>query len=267
MISSSSLVLALALCLIVVVSPALAISAAERAAAPACGTPATIPAIPSSGLNARYRGAVFYPGETSFSSVKWFPFTPNCNVTAGTPAPTPASTSIAGYSLRVNSFATSDTNPNFRGVGSEAFLLTSFFGILPIAHYGDISLKIGNGTEGHNNGNPPEMINLVTNSINNATIQYALLSMPVIQFKNGVVVGLSLNVIYPKLPDNYAQLNSRLAETFYDQYYTLVVEGNMWIITEYATGNVRASGFFDSVPCSNILPGVPNPTVCNGIPN
>ena len=259
--------LALALCLIVVVSPALAISAAERAAAASCGNPATIPATPASGLNVRYRGAVSYPGGPSFSSVKWFPFTPNCNVTISTPAPAPTSTSIAGYSLKVNSFVASDTNPNFRGVGSEAFLLTSFFGILPIVPYGDISLKIGNGTEGQHNGNPPEMINLITNSINNATINYALLSMPVIQFKNGVVVGLSLNVIYPKLPDQYDQLNARLAATSYDQYYTLAVEGNIWVITEYATGNVRASGFFDSVPCSNILPGVPNPSVCNGIPN
>lgn len=258
--SSSSLVLAFALCLFVVLSPALAFNAAERST-PSCGGPATIPGSPSASLNVKYRGGVFYPSATSFSSVRWFPFTPACNVTANTPIPT----TVTGYNLRINNFERSDTNPNFRGVGSESFMLTSFSNILPIATYGDISLRIGNGSLGHNNGNPPQMNNLVSSSINNSTIEYSLLSTPIVQFKNGVVVGLSLQIIYPKLPDFAGELTSRLVATSYDQYYTIVVEGNVWVITEYATGNIRASGFFDSVPCQNIP--IQNPNVCSGIPN
>lgn len=257
MTSSSSLVFASCLFLIaLVVSPALA----------GCGSPATIPTSPSLALTARFRGAVQYPSATSFSSVRWFPFTPTCNVTAATAPPTPTATAVSGYSLKISNFLPSDTNAFFRGVGSEAFQMTSFLNIEPVSIYGDISLKIGNGTQGQNNGNPPVMTNLISTALNPANVNYGLLSSPTVQFKNGVVVGISLQVIYPKLPDQYDQLNSRLALTSYDQYYTLVVEGMTWIIYEYATGNVRASGFFDSVPCENILPGVANPSVCTGIP-
>lgn len=219
-------------------------------------------------VNTTIRGSTFFPvgsgrfSPGSFGGVQWFQYTSDpCNGTANYTAPS-VDTLLKVYA---DNLTQSFSGLSLSGVGLESFPLTSAIKIgnqyAPYVMtfggtvYVDVHLGTRDGcfysTPSHNS--PPCLNDIVNQGINTSNINFQLTDPPSLLFFDGNLAGVSISIIYPALPTSNSQLQSRLTQTGYSDYFKLTIDGPMWNIANYNASNhkIQASGFFDfDTPCN-----------------